>query len=386
MQLAAQSALTENGLHVTNSNVNCGSSPNASALALQLNYPPCLTGSSDPNHGNFSYVEAALSETEPTYFARVLGINSVPLTARAEAVRVGNPNCVYALDRSGAAAITVLGLAALNTTCGVVDESNSPAAFACDLFAQTHVPSLRISGGVQHLLCQVNPAPQLNTPPPTPADPLSYLSPPALPSCGTSTGSPFHGSPNPVIVSGTAVFYPGSSYCGGINILPGSHVTFMPGTYVLQSGGLLGLQGGLSIDLASSVNGSGVTFYNLGPNGGITFPLTSVTFGTVNITAPTTGAYSGILFYQDPSNTSPAVILGSSSANTVVEGAYYFPTAVVTCAVAGPSRYNILVAKDIIFTVLTFSSASLATTSFANDYSSLSGGSPLAGSGAALAQ
>lgn len=385
MQTAATSALNENGLTGSVLTTNCGTVSN-STLTLLLNNPPCYTGSTDPNNGKSKYVEAVVSMKTPTYFVRLIGFSTVSLSARAEAVRTANPNCIYALDQSGPNAITVSILASLTATCGVVDESSASGAFSCALLSTVNVPNMKITGGMLNLLCNVSPTPRTNVPLPNPVDPLASLPKPTVLSCGSSVVSPFHGSANPLILVGPAVLYPDAAYCGGITVGPLANVTFMPGTYVIRSGGLLGLQGGMSFDLLSNVTGNGVTFYNYGPVGGINFIASSITLGHSTLTAPTSGTYAGILFFQDPGDTSSAVILGSSSTNVIVTGAFYFPTAQVTCAVSGSTTYNILVAKDITFAALSFPFGSLNTTSFNNNYSSLVNGSPLTGGGSALVQ
>ncbi len=385
MQVAAVSALAENGITVKQTFLNCAQS-SGSGFALTINNPPCANGAADPNHGNSNYVEVSVAELEPTYFAKVIGFNGMMLSARAEAARTGNPNCIYALDRSNVNAISVDILATLNANCGVIDESNSSLAFGCNVLSAVHVPRLRVTGGSESLLCNVSPHAQTGVPLPNPVDPLAYLPTPSLQGCGTTTSSPYTGSPNPLLIVGNATLYPGRAYCGGIVLLPTAHVTFMPGTYVIRSGGLLGLQGGMSIDVAATATGNGVTFYNYGPIGGVNFVLSSIPLGSVSLKAPTSGTYAGVLFYQDPANTTPAVILANSSWNTVLEGAYYFPTALVTCAATGLSNYNILVAKDILFAALSFGTGSQSTTTFGNNYSTLSAGSPLAGGGSVLVQ
>jgi hypothetical protein len=162
-------------------------------------------------------------------------------------------------------------------------------------------------------------------------------------------------------------------------------VTFMPGTYVIKSNGLLGLQGGLSISLLANVTGTGVTFYNYGPRGSITMLAPALNLGSVNLSAPKTGTYACILFFQDPQNTDGANIIGSGNWNTSLEGAYYFPNANVLYAAALPVNYNILVAKDIEFAALSFGSTSL-TSSFGNNYSAIPSGCPMSGGGSVLVQ
>jgi len=154
-----------------------------------------------------------------------------------------------------------------------------------------------------------------------------------------------------------------------------------------MNGGTSTLPGGLQVDLGSTVRGNGVTFYNYGPSGAITFRFASLSLGGVSLTAPTGGTYSGILFFQSSADTSTAQIAGSSSWNTTLQGSYYFPAAKVVYALDGAVAYNILVAKDIEFALLTFGYGTVGgSQSFNNDYSSLANGSPLSGNGAVLEQ
>lgn len=385
MQTAAQSAMAENGFSGVTLLTGCTGAA-GSGVTITVNNPPCAQGASDPNSGKNSYVEVVASENKPTYFASILGFHSFPIGARAEAGKTSNPNCIYALDPSGGNAITVDLLATVNSACGVVDESSAWNALSCNLIASLTASQVNVTGGEEGFLCLLpNTTPNTGVAVPTPADPLAYLPKPGVPGCGSSTGSPYHGSSLPVTIIGSATLYPDASYCGGITIAAASNVTFMPGTYVIKSGGLLGLQGGLTISLLANISGNGVTFYNYGPLGGITFAAASVNLGTVSLVAPTTGTYAGILFFQDPGNSSPATILGTTAWNTSLEGAYYFPNATVTYAASLVSKYNILVAKDITFALLSFGSTNLKS-SFANDYSSLPNGSPLEGAGSVMVQ
>lgn len=374
MQVAAQDALTENGFTGSSLLTNCGTRT-GTKLEISVNDPPCaVTG--DTNSGNDSVVEVVVSDPVPTVFARVLGLSSVLVSARAEGAQ-SSSNCIYALDPSGSGALTVAGFAALESSCGVVDESSSSSALLCELGAIS-AQSLSVVGRVYNLFCAINPAASTGASVPSPADPLSSLATPSVPACGSSTSSPYKGSKSALTISGTAVLYPTYAYCGGITIKNGAHVTFEPGTYVLGSSTAAG---GLAIDVGSTVNGTGVMFYNYGTSGGITFSFTSFSSGGVDLVAPTSGVYSGILFFQNSRNTSQATIIGSSSWNTVLEGTYYFPKAKVEFAFDGIVHYNILVAYDIAFEFL---SAGVSTSGFSSDYSSLTNGSPIkSGSGGA---
>lgn len=193
-----------------------------------------------------------------------------------------------------------------------------------------------------------------------------------------------------IVLEGNVVFIPGVYY-GGINITASllSSITFKPGTYIIRDEtGLLGItQSGLNINLSelTTISGTAVTFYNEGPTGSIsvTEPVSGgsiLSLSNVTLTAPTGGTYAGILFFQAHGVTQSGVFLASLLEMSNLQGAIYLPDASVTYGVSAiSSAYNILVAKDIYLTATVASS-------FGNDYSSLSGGSPLNGNDVALVQ
>lgn len=402
MQAAAQDALTENGYTINNFITNCSAQP-GTGLTLMIDNPSC-DNPSDPNSGpqKLNYVEAVITNHVPTYFGRIVGINSVTLTTRAEAERgIGGP-CIYALDPTGAAAINLAVGVLVNSKCGIVDESNNADALNCLIGLGISAPSLNVTGGAEGLLdgllCGSHPPPHTGVTAPVPNDPLAYLPAPANAnsSCGTTTMSPYTGSPSQVNVllglGSTVVFNPGV-YCGGINITASvlGNITFEPGTYILRqgSGGLLGAgtTGGLNITISalSTITGSGVTFYSesgsnpLANGFSITAP-SALGLSNFNLSAPTSGEYGGILFFQQSGNTSQDSFLLDLAQGSSLNGAIYAPSATVFYGVSVlSSSYNILVAQDI-----TFLAGVIST--FGNDYSTLESGSPLNGDNVYLVQ
>jgi len=391
MQTAAQNALNENGFTATTTLTNCSGTA-GSGLTLIVNDPPCEVGS-DPNSGKTNYAEAVLSEQVPTYFASLMGLKTVTIATRAEAARgVGGP-CIYALNPSGPA-ITILVGVLVKSRCGVVDESASSDALTCVVGAFLYAPRISVSGGTDGLLCLATSTPQTYVPAPNPRDPLAYLPAPsnANAACGTSTSSPYFGSSSAVniVLGGNVTFNPGV-YCGGISMTAAlaSNIKFTPGTYILRDGsGLLGItSGGLNLTLneLSTITGSGVTFYNEGSHGSISVvePLTGGSFlslSNISLSAPTSGTYSGILFFQAHGVSNTGVFVANLINNSKLEGAIYLPDGDVSYGVnAASSSYNILVAKDIHLNVNVLSA-------FGDDYSGLAGGSPLEGNNVALVQ
>jgi autotransporter-associated beta strand protein len=137
--------------------------------------------------------------------------------------------------------------------------------------------------------------------------------------------------------SGNWILSGNTTFQGPISISNGANVTFGAGTYTFN---------GLQIaDNNVTLNGdpSGVTLYNASNTLTIcaapTVPTNATgcpgnySNDTINLTAPTSGTYAGILFYQDRSDSNPAIIMGSDSngvGNTFLEGALYFPDAQLT--------------------------------------------------------
>jgi hypothetical protein len=347
MQIAAQKALVENGLTGSTLVTQC-STGSQSGLTLMLNNGPCAAGSAgnDPNYGNTNYVEALVSAPQPTYFIRVLGITSTRLTARAEASIGNSPFCVDTLGSSGTT-FQVNG-GTLTAACGILVNSTGSQALVAHGGTVT-ASTIDISGGDQINGASVSPAPTthaLGLP-----NPLSWVPVPTVGGCTFSSV---------LTVSGNTTLNPGN-YCGGIALSSGA-ATFNPGLYTLGGSGLT-VSGG-------SISGNGVTLY---------FQAGSVVFNgstSINLVAPTTGTYAGILFFQNPSDPSPATINGG--AGSVFQGALYFPDANVQLNGGNVAAYTLVVSQSVLQNGGNFN--------IGNDYSSLPGGSPAKGVTAVLAE
>ncbi len=356
MQTAATSAMSEDGLANPTLIAQCASN-SGTGLTLILNNGPCSLGS-DPNKGNTQYVEAVVSMSYPTLLARLMGIGSVKLTARAEAGGGNPPSCLDVMDATAGSALTVNGGGSITSSCGVA--VNSKATPALMLNGNITASSINVVGTVT--------ANGGSTASPSPvtgvtaiADPFASLPAPTNPGCGTSTSSPYSGSQNNISVGGTVVFKPGT-YCGGINLNSGATATFNAGTYIFT--------GAVNANSSTSITGNGVTFY---------FTSGSLTMNSgshANLVAPTTGTYAGVLAFQPASDTSSLIINGDST--SVWQGAIYLPKAQLTInGGANLAAYTILDVD----TLMVNSAFTLGS-----NYSSLPNGPPIPSSGAALAE
>src|SRR5258708_17334247 len=89
-------ASAQNGYTDNNSGAGCtGGAVGCVSVAISTSGP--ATG---PHAGNSNYVEAIVTVVQPTYFMKIFGVNSKPVTARAVATNVKggtNSNCLYTL-------------------------------------------------------------------------------------------------------------------------------------------------------------------------------------------------------------------------------------------------------------------------------------------------
>ncbi len=321
---------------------------------VTVNHPP----SSGPHAGDDSFVEVFVSQPQPTFFMTVLGIDTMPLTARAVA-KGTSPNCLYALGPTSPA--MTLTLAFITSQCGVIDNSNMQGTIA-----NLRAPFIGVHGTVSGV--STTPAATLGIP--VAADPFGSLAVPP----NTDPTCSLH--PTKTTITAATTLDPGT-YCGGIAInfpAGGGTVTLNPGVYYINGGGfqMLGTFG-------ARVTGNGVTIYNSGSGSGSCNTcfgsiITAFTSGS-GLTAPTTGTYSGILYFQDRANINSATFaVNISNGGGFQQGAYYIPNAAVNFGFdfGSTAAYSILVAKTITWTV---------AFTFGNDYSSLPKGSPIKNTG-----
>ncbi|HLK49288.1 MAG TPA: pilus assembly protein TadG-related protein [Bryobacteraceae bacterium] len=293
----------------------------------------------------------------PQLFSAVLGNFSGLVVGRSTAAVVGATDCIYALDPNMAGAISVGGTAALTSSCGVLVDSNNACALSTNGSATITAPEYDVVGNV----CTHAPlAPSANTGIAPASDPLAGLPVPATPTYECDFK-------NYDAKSGNITLQPGT-YCGGISV-ENATVTFSAGTYILAGGGL-------STQSANSViSGTNVFFYNTfgqTDKGNQAYGAININANsTVSLTAPATGAYAGILFFDDRSapTGNPDNYGGGSTA--VYQGVIYNPKngVVMYGNSSTDTQYTMVVADYVTLQ---------GTTAFNNNYTSLPGGvSPL---------
>jgi Flp pilus assembly protein TadG len=358
---AAKAASAQNGF-----TDGSGTLASSSHVTVTVYEPP----QSGPYATNPNAVQVVVSQTQPTYFIRVLGWQNVPVSTVAVGLTVSGGSCVYALDPTASGTISIAGTGTLNSTCGMYDNSNNSSALIVSGGGILQAPLVGVVGGTT-----INGGG--SSPPSTGiaafGDPLAWVTQPTVGQC-TSYHVLNIGTPTPPFT--TTTLYPGP-YCGGLKLNAGANVTFMPGTYIINGGGLTILSN-------ATVTGSSVTFFLTGQNTSNGSPnayggVQIAGGANINLSAPcnsSSGGIEGMLFFEDRAMTNGAGSVINGGSASYFSGAIYFPTTSLSYSGnSGSNQYTLVVADTL---------SVAGTASINNNYSCLSNGSLI--KNAALAQ
>jgi hypothetical protein len=265
--------------------------------------PPGVTGNTPS-----LWFQATVTTTAPNFFLYGAGYQTATISGQAIAGVTRGP-CVYVLSSNASPALSLSGSSTLTTTgCGISVNSSAHPAVSVTGASSISTTSLTVNGTTQITgSSTVSPSPKAGTV----TDPFGTLTGPSIPSC---SGQPSNYS---LSNNATATISPGV-YCGGITVSSAT-LTLSPGVYILNGGGL-------TVWNNAVLNASGVMFYNTGVNGQIAGPITISGGAVVNQSAPSSGPYQGIAFFQDRSITYAASNSISNGATGNITGTFYFPT------------------------------------------------------------
>ncbi|RWM10624.1 MAG: hypothetical protein EOR72_24375 [Mesorhizobium sp.] len=262
---------------------------------IVVNTPP----TSGPNTAKKA-VEVILNQNLDRLFTSIFTQTKVPERARAVAlITDASKACVLALNPSASQAALFSGSTSVKLAgCSVMSDSIANDSIKVQGSAGLQADCLITAGGVS----LSNPVTTVCKSPITQALPASdpFVSLPA----------PAASNPCQNINSGksTQTIQPGT-YCSGMNL--NGNVTLSPGVYVVQ--------GNLKINAGAVIQGSGVTIFMAGSN-----TVSMNGNATVTLSAPTSGTYSGVLFYGDRTGTA-AQSTFNGTATSLLTGAIYFP-------------------------------------------------------------
>jgi Flp pilus assembly protein TadG len=354
--VGAQNASAQNGFTDNNGGAGCSGGA-IGCTSVAVNNGPA-TG---PHAGDIKYVEAIVTVIQPTYFMNIFGVDRETVTARAVATNIyggTNTNCLYTLGPPTSAIIGIdaTGHADINApNCGIGDNGNlDTTGNSYTVKANTITVAGQCLGnhcGSPDTQCTAyanNTCPQssLNNAKGT-SDPFTGMVPPTQPAASTSC--PATGPCDYVSAAGsTATIQPGTY--SSITIGKNSNITMAPGIYYINgpvggSGAGLNFNGGGTL-IGGSVGGDGVMFYftngssiNKAVGGGNNPDLNLYPLSTTQSELYAgNDTYTGLLFYQDPADTTVAYFGGDN--NSTYNGTIYMPAATMDVYGNGTETFN----------------------------------------------
>ncbi|MDW8222070.1 MAG: pilus assembly protein TadG-related protein [Gemmatales bacterium] len=278
----------------------------SNGCTVEVNIPP----RSGIHAGRVGYVEVQIRAPQRRTFSAIFGSGDLSVAGRAVA------RCRWSPFRAGLIVLRPQGRGTLNAVGNArADVINAPvyvnssdaaggsavgnSVVSAPQFYFGGSPGYTTTGsaafrGVIH---------SSQTPVP---DPLAYLPPPdpsALPVRSTRRLQ-LSGSGNVTLLPGV--------YVGGITMTGRVNVTMLPGIYYLQGGGL-------QVSGQGNLTGNGVLIYNDPRSSADDVNISGQ--GRVEISAPSSGPYQGLVIYQrrDATNT----ITVSGNGQTRITGTYY---------------------------------------------------------------
>ncbi|WP_175493871.1 TadE/TadG family type IV pilus assembly protein [Microvirga guangxiensis] len=291
-----------------------------SAVNMTVNNPPLAGGSVGDNNA----VEVILSETKPRLLSSIFSDAPIEIRARAVAKLIGgSPACVVALSVTKSRAVEVSGNTSVTLNdCSVVSNSiQSDAYYMPNSTADLTADCISTVGGSS----VKNPSPSLldlkvctsvqeNAPPA--ADPYADVPEPSV-SGYTCQNRTVSGSilpkENPHPVYGAY-----SVFCDGIEVASNATATFGPGLYIITGGNM-------KVNNKATLKSNGATFF-------FANNTTAEISGSadLDLTAPTAGPYSGLVFFGASCEDSPLECgevfrINGNSSTTSIKGAVYLP-------------------------------------------------------------
>lgn len=306
-----------------------GYSPAAGTLTIGASSSP------NANPGTQDRLEVVLTETRSRLFSSIFSKEPISMRARAVAqVEGGSIACVLALSQTKSGAVTVSGSGSVDLTgCHVASNSDAADSFLMSGSGSMSADCVHAVGGaVTTVGLKLTQCEKVHENAPVSMDPYASV-PEPYPWPGfacDASGSKNIGSPGQKTLVGTTQMHPSGvrvrCFPNGLDIK--GTVEFEPGLYIILSdsfsanGGNPTSTSAASVQVGPAVNGyDGVTFFlandaRLDLRGNV----------SLDLKAPTSGPYSGILFFGSRSQTGVSHVINGTSDSTL-SGAVYTPAA-----------------------------------------------------------
>jgi len=285
-------------------------------------------GTVTESNGSGSVAGSHVYATTGTYMVTLAvtdseGASSAPVTFQ-ETVTQSD----ILLDATAGGALTISGNGSINIPGTLIMDSSSTSALSASGNATVKAGSIQVVGKVRKSgNATLSPAPITGAA--VVADPLANLAGPS------TTGLTNYGAAN---VSGNSSQTLNPGIYTQIAISGNAAVTLSAGVYLIEGGGF-------TVSGNATVKGTGVLIYNAGssyPNAGGTYGSISLSGnGAINLTAPATGTYAGLVFVQPSAN---AKALSMSGNAVALSGTVFAPSAQLN--LSGNAQLNAAVVVD----------------------------------------
>ncbi len=259
-----------------------------------------------------NFVKVTISEDTPGFFMRAFNRTSMAVSASAVATNSARSTvCFYILDPVDPYSMQLQGSFYVNApSCSFqINSSSGDALHFNGTNGHLTAQAVDVVGGASGQTGDSTPTPTLGV---TPLDdPLAWEAPPSGYTCSGTAGTTYTiagaSATNQLTIGPTD----GGTVCYNGNVTL-SNVILNPGTYVFPNG---------NVSLGGKVDGNGVTLF-LGQG-----DLSATTNSVLNLTAPGSGDYSGLLIFNDSPLASPLhlVNLEPGNATGYLEGIIYAP-------------------------------------------------------------
>jgi hypothetical protein len=327
--VALQSGHPALGIEARGMSAFLGFVDGSAGTTVTVNNPP-LSG---PQVGNTGAVEVIITQPQTLSMITLFQAGPFNVAARAVATTGAGAYCVLQLGSGGSFKMSGGAMSNL-VSCGLAVDSTSSSALAMSGGTQLNAQSVSVVGGASITNgATINPSSALKTSQSNVADPYGSVAMPSYSGCANGNNKSYG--------YGTWNLTPGV-YCNGVSFGSSAIVTMAAGVYFID-------RGTFSVGGAVQLTGTNVTII-LTSSTGSNYATVNIGNGAnVTLSAPTTGATAGIVFFGDRSAPAGNSTTFGGGATMNFSGALYFPsqTLVFQNGITNPSGCTQLIALNI---------------------------------------
>jgi len=253
--------------------------------------------------GQPGYAEVRIKYNQKRGFSRIFATSDVPVNGRAIARgrKATSDIGVLLLNPTAQGSLTITGSAGIKVDGRVIVDSTHVKAAVASGSAGLSSSAMDLGGGFSSSgssYFNANPG-SVKSGQPAVADFLSDVPVPDKSSLTVRSNSQYTATSGQTLQPGV--------YKGGIKISSQPNVTFAPGIFYLEGGGLV-MSGG-----SSSLTANEVMIYNAPGPSGTTGTITISGGGAVTMTPPPSGDFAGMAIFQDRTATPTITLSGGSN-------------------------------------------------------------------------